>query len=366
LLQNETVNFSNKDFEVKTTVMYIDDPYDGQVPTDPIGADYKQVKVEVSWGGAFPSFHPVTYVSNFVPNGIESNAGGGTLFTNVINASGLPVTNAQVHITNSTAIPPIDVNVTTDSFGRVMLPGAPSCNSCYHISVSKSGFTTDRTYSYSEVTNPLKPDASVLEGQLTSITLTIDQTSQINVQTTGRREINYPPFSGVQFHIRGTKIIGTNASDQPVYKHDQSYSSGIGGLLTISDLDWDNYEVTIPNPSSVDLAGTSPLSPFVLLPGQTLTLTIVTTPASTNNLLTAVQTITNSPIATATATLKGPLGFIATQSAGPTGKGDVGQTLFSGLSAGTYFLDVSQIGYHSNSSIATVSGDIKATIYLTP
>jgi hypothetical protein len=148
--------------------------------------------------------------------------------------------------------PPIDLDTVSGSNGRVVRPGATACVDCYEIGVTKSGYSTDRTYSTAEVANPLKPHATVIEGEVTALTLTIDQTSTLQVLTTGRRENNYPPFSGIQFQLRGSKLIGYDASDQPVYKYDQPISSGPGGVVTVSNLEWDTYEVFIPNPSTVN------------------------------------------------------------------------------------------------------------------
>lgn len=363
LEQVEVVSVNGQDFEVSTTVVFIDDPFDGQAPDDPISTDYKRVRVEVDWGGAFAAKTPVVMLTDVVPNGLESIAGGGTLFVNVINASGVPVANAQVSVENGAVDPAIDLETVSDNNGRVALPGAPTCVDCYEISVTKTGFTSDRTYSTTEVANPLKPHATVIEGEVTAITLSIDQAASLQVRTTGPRSANYPAFAGVQFRLTGSKIIGTNTLDEPVVKYDESHSSGPGGLLTISGLEWDTYEVYIPEPSSVDFAGSLPISPFSLLPGANVNLTVVTAPATPNNLLVAVQQISGSPIATASATISRP-GFVATGSAGPAGVGDMGQVLFPSLSAGNYSVLVTHPDYQSATAAASVSGDSKQAIIM--
>lgn len=364
LLQNELITHNGREFLVKTNVVYIDDPYDNQVPIDLVGTDYKRVKIEVTWGGAFPSLRPVTFISNFVPNGVEGNQDGGTLVIHTINASGLPVPNADVTIVNDQVDPVINYTTTSNANGQVILPGAPICSACYKVTVTKSGHSSDRTYGTEEVINPLKPHGTVLQGEITELTFTLDLTAELRVLTTGRREINYPAFSGVQFRLKGSKTIGTNEFDEPVYKYDQAHSSGAGGQVTISGLEWDTYEIYIPNPSSIDLAGTNPISPLSLLPGQSLNLTIVTTAASGNNLLTIVQDASGTPIATATATLIGPNNYIATKSAGLAGKGDYGQMLFSNLNLGLYELWVEQDGYQQASASAYVNGDSKVYVNL--
>jgi hypothetical protein len=106
-----------------------------------------------------------------------------------------------------------------------------------------------------------------------------------------------------------------------------------------------------------------PISPFSLAPGQTANLTVVTAPSSANNLLVVVQNVADQPVATAAATIR--LGsFVATKSAGPAGKGDHGQLLFSNLTAGTYSLSVAQTGYKNASASAQVTSDSKTSVVL--
>ena len=366
LAQIEQVVSGGQTFQVATSIVYIDDPFDGLAPTDLVNTDYKRIRIAVSWQGAFPSRKPVVLITDVAPNGIETIEGGGTLFVNVINNSGEPVSGANVVIQNDSVIPNIDLQAVSDSNGRVLLPGAPICNECYEINVSKTGFSSDRTYSIGEVANPLKPHPGVIEGEVTSITLSIDQAATLQVLTTGPQQNNYPPFAGIQFKLKGGKTIGTDTGDKPVYKYDRFHFSGPGGLLTITGLEADTYEISIPEPSTVDFAGSSPISPFPLLPGSTRNVIIVTNPASSNNLLVVVQNVAGQPVSTASAELSNYLGQVATRSAGPLGKGNNGQAFFSGISGGAYSLRVTQDGYKEATSSAVVSGDSINYIILEP
>lgn len=363
LFQSQSVNRNGQDYLIKTDVVYIDDPFDGNAPVDLIPTDYKRVRVEVSWSGAFASRQPVTIVADVMPNGLETLVGGGVLYISVINASGLPVGGATVKVDNTTVVPEIHYETVSDINGKVMLPGAKSCNECYSVVVTKNSYSTDRTYSITEVTNPLKPSLSIIEGQVTSVSFAIDQTSTISVLTTGPRENNYIPFSGVQFNIKGSRVIGYDASDQPVYKYNQSHSSLTGGLISISNLEWDNYEIFIAEPSSVDMAGSYPISPFPLNPGQTVNVTLVTTAATTNNLLVIAKDIANRGIATASVTLK-RTGFIASKSAGVSGKGDQGQVIFNSLVPAKYDLLIKHPDYLTATASTTIMGDTKLPIVL--
>src|SRR3989344_941187 len=89
LLQTETVTINGQPFTVKTSVTYIDDPFDQLAPADLINTDYKRARVEVTWSGPFPSTKPVTEVTNIAPRGIETIGGGGTVYIQVFDANAL-------------------------------------------------------------------------------------------------------------------------------------------------------------------------------------------------------------------------------------------------------------------------------------
>lgn len=363
LPQSTVISRNGQDYTVRYSVVYIDDAFDGVAPTDIISTDYKRVRVEVSWGGPYASVRPVTLLSDAMPDGLESMVGGGVLFLTAVNSVGTAVGGASVRIVNNDVAPAIDLTLNSDTNGRVILPGAPVCNLCYQISVTRSGYSSDQTYSSAVVANPLKPHATVIEGEVTSLTFAIDQTSTLDITTTGPRENNYPPFSGVQFTLTGSKSIGTDTNDTEVKKYRQVHSSGAGGRIVLSGLEWDTYTITIPNPSSVDLAGTSPVSPLALAAGATQPVIIVTTSATSNNLLFVALDIDERPIATTTATLRAGA-FIATQSAGVAGRGDVGQGIFKSLSPGLYTLTLTHPNYLQASGSVTISGDTKSVLLM--
>jgi len=364
LEQSEVINVSGQDFTVATTVIYIDDPFDNQLPDDPISTDYKRVRVSVSWGGVFASRVPVTLTTDVVPDGLETSEGGGTLIINVINSSGEAVSNASVSIENTSVDPQIDLAITTNNQGETILPGAPACSDCYRIEVTKDGYTRDRTYSLTEIANPLKPDATVIEGEITSLTFTIDESVSIHVETRGPKSSNYPPFAGVQFRLQGSKLLGTDEFDEPVYKYDETLSSGPGGILNLPEMEPDVYEVWIPEGSSVDLAGTSPISPFVVLPGLDKNLLIVTSPATPNNLLVIVQNLEGTPISSALTSISKAPAFIASGSTSIAGEPDNGHIFYPNLTTDTYEVIASKSGYITATGSALVSGDSKILLQM--
>ena len=162
-------------FDVRTYIEYADDAADGlgAADTNGIAADYKHLKVTVSYtvGGITRT---VTLVSNAAPKGIESIDGGGTLQVNVVNAVGAPVAGASVHIQNTDTSPTVDFTTFSDAYGIVYLPGAPTSTE-YHIGVSKTGYSSASTYAR-DVTNenPTPGFLTVVEGSTTSSTFAID------------------------------------------------------------------------------------------------------------------------------------------------------------------------------------------------
>jgi hypothetical protein len=366
LLQEEIVPVNGQNYTVKFNVVYIDDPFDKLAPLDTVNADYKRVKVSVTWTGPFPSINPVTMITDVMPKGIESDAGGGTLQVNVINALGQAVPNATVNVVNTTVVPNINLQTLTDNNGLVTLPGAPACNDCYRVTATKSGYSTDRTYGTTEVTNPLKPHAGVLEDNVTALTLAIDQLASMGVTVTGSSEYNFPPLSGVQFTLIGSKLIGTDATDSGVLKFQRNYVSMGGGFVNISGLEWDIYNVSVPQGASVEFAGSNPISPISMLPGQNLGVKIVVTGATSNSLLVTIKDINNSPVATASAQITGPNDFIATKSAGLSVNGDYGQAFFPNLISGHYDLKVTQVGFQEATSSTEVDGNVTESLILQP
>ncbi|MFH1677709.1 MAG: prepilin-type N-terminal cleavage/methylation domain-containing protein [Patescibacteria group bacterium] len=190
--QTETIIFNNKEFAVKTYVKYYDDPFDGLAGgTDTLPTDYKIVQITVSWTNFWGK--KSTDLSTIItPKGMETMEGGGTLTVIVFNSNGLPVDSANVSIQNDISDPFVLINTFTNADGRVSFPGAPA-SAGYKIAVSKTGYSTDYTCktdstgmgcSASEGNpNPSRPEAIVLEGQLTEIGFAIDLLSNINIKT---------------------------------------------------------------------------------------------------------------------------------------------------------------------------------------
>src|SRR3989344_731246 len=98
--QNESVVLDSISFNRRTLVQYVDDPSDGTGAGDLTGitADYKRAKVEISWAGPSGT-STVELISNFIPVGLESLSGGGTLNIFVFDAAGAALADPPVGAT---------------------------------------------------------------------------------------------------------------------------------------------------------------------------------------------------------------------------------------------------------------------------
>ncbi len=121
---------------------------------DAYNADYKQVRVEVSWPSPYAP-KPVLLISFIVPDGVEGSESGGTLDFQALDASGAGVSPATVRLINDATSPAIDLTTQTNEEGRVVLPGLPPSAGTYELAVSGEGYTTEQTYA---ATDDFLPD----------------------------------------------------------------------------------------------------------------------------------------------------------------------------------------------------------------
>jgi hypothetical protein len=229
--------------------------------------------------------------------------------------------------------------------------------------VTKSGYSTDRTYATSEVANPIKPDTSVFADDITQISFAIDTLGSLVVNSFNSRENNFTPLGNVSFRIRGNKIIGTNASSQLVYKYDQTTSTDSSGVRSFNNLEWDVYRIVMPTPSSYDISGTNPLLPLNLTPGGNLAFNMSVAPHTTHSFLLTIKDPAQSLIASASATLTNTSGFNASLFSGNSGSPDFGQLLFSNLSEDTYQLTATASGFLDYTEISMCPDTPKVKLY---
>jgi len=102
----------------------------------------------------------------------------------VFNASGQPVSQADVHIENNSLMPTVNFDAQTNAAGRLDFPGAPQAIESYEISATKAGYSTSSTSPRTASNpNPTQPHATVLNDQKTEISFAIDLVSNLTIKT---------------------------------------------------------------------------------------------------------------------------------------------------------------------------------------
>lgn len=185
--QISSVTLNATVYSERILVEYIDDPHDGTGASDSNGilTDYKLVKIEYSWVDKAQTKN-ISLISNIVPKGIETNAGGGTLIVNVFDADVLPLSGAAVRVyNNNPGTTTVDTTRYTDVNGIAMFAGAPA-RANYNITVTDTGFSTDQTYAASSTNpNPITPLVAVLKSTVSTMNFQIDELSDLRVKTKG-------------------------------------------------------------------------------------------------------------------------------------------------------------------------------------
>ncbi len=292
-----TTTVGSNTYQLYYEVTYVDDPADGTIAagTDPAPNDYKQVKLFVKnmTTGIITDF-----VTTIVPSSLESLSSGGALAIKVFNAVGQPVPNAQVSIVNNALSPSLNLSRQSDASGNWTEVGLPDSSNSYHVVVTKSGYSTDATYPITgQNPNPVKPDGTILNGQATQVSFSIDQLSNVTFHTLNQ---TCQPLPSVGLEVRGAKLIGT----PNVYKFDNTYTSDANGLVPLTNIEWDNYTPMLTSPSSM-IYGSYPIQQVAVLPNTSQDFSLIVGPATANSLLVIVKdAATGNPIEGATVDLQ--------------------------------------------------------------
>ena len=371
LPQNETVWKSNQKFNVHTFIRYVDDSSDGlgQEDTNQVTTDYKEVKVEVSWPGVKPGYGVKT-VSNFVPDGVETDVGGGSFRLNVIDGSGASLSGTAVQIVNSDNSPPTDINTYTDTYGTILLSGILAGDRNYQITVSKDGYESVATLPPYPTTSfdPTDVHASVMEGDLNTKAIIIDKLSNLHIFA--RDILDYDHlFSGIHFNLKGGRVIGlVYGTTTEVTNYDQNLITGASGDVSVGGISPGKYNVTLNEPGYTVIS-TDPVLPIALAPDQNLEVNLVLASNTTNSLIVTVKdSQTGSVLPNVSVRLANGSGFDVTQVTG-----EEGRVYFppntdppTVLVAGDYTLEVSETNHQSSSQPVTINQLTQKEVLLDP
>jgi hypothetical protein len=263
----------------------------------------------------------------------------------------------------------VDTTLSSDVDGMVEIPGMEECVECYEVTVTKEGYTTDRTYGTDEVAIPAKPDVTVLGGQVTETAFVIDTVTSLKLVTVKGPTWGYQRYGNIGLMVRGTKEIGRDVLDQPVYKVDQTVYTNSNGEFTLSNLEWDAYRVDLVPGSLLDMGGMWPINPFAVVPTAQRTFTMVLRNASDHSILVAVKDNSGAPLGGVTVNLSNASeSFNQQKVTAAVNFPDQGQADFSNLpeTLEPYTVDLSLEGYELVSTQATVSGDIVEQLIMNP
>lgn len=358
-VQTKNLVRNNTTYTVKTKIYYVDDTYDGVAPTDTVNTDYKKIEISVTWQNQFLN-QPVLLVTNVSPEGIETSAGGGTLWIEVYTADSTPVVGATVHVTNTQTNPTIDTTGTTDADGRYILPGTPASVESYHVVVSKNGYSSEQTYSVDADTNPNPDpeDLTVIESEIATKIFYIDTLSSINIHV--QDHISSTPTANASVHVIGQKRIGTDLQGNDIAKYDQTFTTNSNGDLVLSNIEYDTYTIELADGTTYDFAGSTPYLPDVLPPNSNHTITLLSAPNAAQTLLVTVQDANEMPIPNATVHLYNELQTTdITQTTNASG-----QTFFTPLGITSFTLDITATGYTPYSGTAGIFSDEQQRVQL--
>jgi hypothetical protein len=173
--QTATTTVDGIPYATRTYIEYYDSPADGLgvADTNTVTTDYKIAKVTVSYSinGLAKS---IDLVSTFVPPGLESSTGGGTLSLHIVGATGNDIDNATVQIVNAATSPSVNLTTFSDATGIVLIGGAAT-SSEYQIYVTKAGYSSAETYARTGANvNPTPGYLTVAKDQTTNATFAID------------------------------------------------------------------------------------------------------------------------------------------------------------------------------------------------
>jgi len=366
MLAFEVVTRNDFDYNVYIDIRYIDDPLDGTDSDDLINTDYKLVQVTAEWEhqGKVDS---VEFISSFVPNGIETNMGGGSLVLNTMTSGGSPVGNVSVNLKSIEDTPAVDYSTNTDNSGSLTLQGVPS--QTYRITLSKDDYESVRTYPNPPDSSftPFNADFYINESVLNSKNFFIDPASNLNLKA-----INIADDSGIvgiDIELIGGKEIG---SEPVTYNLDDSSITDSSGEINYSDISPGSYQIVNWEDLGIDdytFIGSTEETTFDLAVEDNLEIELLFGDKDTSSLyLKVIDEMTNDPIQGA------GVGVINSSDFDQGTETSEGGTVFFPLVVnpqvlmedGDYTLEVRMNGYEDYSEELTISRLTTKEIKLTP
>ena len=320
LLQEEDATVNGRSYHVSTSVRYFDDPMDGTAtssPADPIPNDYKIVRIIVSWKDSNGNSQSVSSTSRFVPPGLETSVGGSPLSINVNSNNGgatTPVSQASVHITNTTVSPAINDTIATDGDGHIMLPAARVASGD-HLIITKNGYETVETMDSTATFIPIYKHVDVISGALNQYSFEQNKLANLHIKSA---DYQNNPVGSIGFSMEGGKIIGHDDVGNVVFSMSNTAGNEVFGMSNVTGItgaasgekDYvgispGNYSIAMSANANYEFIDFDPsISPAILAPGGDLTYTLRVADKTVPALFLKVSdNVDNAPIADAQVTL---------------------------------------------------------------
>ncbi len=174
-------------------------------------------------------------------------------------------------------------------------------------------------------------------------------------------------LSNLAFTMQGAKTIGSGPSG-PVYKYNQAQSTGAPGSVTISNVEYDSYTLSVASATGYDISSSCSTQPVVVAPSASVTTLLYVSPHTTNSLLVDVKNAAGAAIPNASVHV---YRAIAPASNTTILADSCGQSFFTNMASGTsgsgnaYSISVSAAGYTTyTSTTVNVSGTSRLSVIL--
>lgn len=280
---SQTLVRSGNSYIVETTIIYVDDVFDGCAITigasyhctdgststthDLVPVDYKRIDVKVTRPGN--ELVLANLSSDAAAKAAETPSNTGMLLVIINNALGLPVELADVTVTNSAN--GVNVVAKTNAQGYVFIANLPPENqNGYHIVGTKTNFSTDLTYTRTpQNPNQFQPDVDVSIQQITTQILAIDEWATLQISV---RDEAGAAVAGVSIQAVSSKISQNNPTTA---KNTYTQTTDGTGTATMADVEWDGY--TISPSANYYIVSTSPYQIVSVDPDDTQLVTLVIT-----------------------------------------------------------------------------------------
>ncbi len=351
--QVQTIVRDGFSFTVITTIIEKDDPFDGLFPVDTSPADWKLAELEISCSACQNSV-PLHFETRIGPKNLENTSNNGALFIHVFETHdpAVPVQGANIHIVNTQSNPLIDTNLSTDNKGQIQLINVPPGVNAYQLTVTKNGYSSEKTYSPGDPANPnpTVPHVTVVTGQVSPISFSIDTLSTLNLSSTTN---TCSPVGNIAFSLKGSKRIGENPI---ILKYDKNDATDGQGLKSFTNLDADSYTLKVID-TLYNLSGSIPSTAFSLNAGSAQNLKLIVEPKNPSALLVTVKDMA-SGLALSGVDVEIKKGLY--DNTLTTGRGFLRQTDWSGGAGQSAFTDPTKFfDSDGNIEISDPTGEIK-------